>query len=93
MGSAFESRGWEEMANDTRSGAGLVLVWGGWGEAPQVHILIPLGYGMAAAMNRGPVTPSVSLVCPLSVSLVGWDGGLPLSVETLTFLFPRGTIS
>lgn len=47
----------------------------GRGEAPHVHILIPLGHGMAAATDHGPVTPSMSLVCPLSVSLVGRDGG------------------
>lgn len=47
----------------------------GRGVAPHVHILIPLGHGMAAATDHGPVTPSMSLVCPLSVSLVGRDGG------------------
>lgn len=49
----------------------------GSGEALQVHTSIPLGYDLAMAMNRGPVTPSMGLVHPLP--------RLPLSSETQTF--------
>lgn len=52
------------MSNDTRSGAGLVLAGG---EAPQVHILIPLGYDMAAASN--PINES-----SLSTLSLSWGG-------------------
>lgn len=91
MGGAFGSREQEERSKDTRSGAGLVLAGG---EAPQAHILIPLGYGMAVAMNRGPVTPSMSLICPLSSLSQGGGGGLPFSIETLTFFsFLKGPFS
>ena len=46
------------------------------GEALQVHTSIPLGYDLAVAMNRGPVTLSMGLVHPLC--------SLPLSSETQT---------
>lgn len=63
------------MGRDVQGHQERGLLGFGRGEAPQVHILIPLGHGTAAATNHGPVTPSMSLVCPLSVSLVGWDWG------------------
>lgn len=56
-------------------GGGLASFWRA--KAPRAHVPIPLGYGLAVAMDRGPVTPPMGLVCPLSTR--------PLSIETLTF--------
>lgn len=72
--------------------------WLGWQrQGLSVHTVIDapgVWYGMAAAVNRDPGTPSVSLGGLLSVSLEECDGGDSFEHwDPNVFQFPGGIIS